>query len=301
LGRLGVPISKLLPDIFKVPRLATDPSSPLIYSGSLLQMSDITMLPVHKKEVKREGEKGVKLYGAFGSYAVIQSLVVLPPENSYKFLWRPTSELLIWVGSVSSADDLDTLLSVFESTAFGAARLSGKQIRTLVTLDDVVGLVREGTLVSQLCMDDISSELITTAEDNTMVEALHLMFKARVRRLFLDDQPGKFVSDRSILALLFSPYMLKVARDSPEKWLEASVRELPKREASSVLATDSLMEGTRPLGHWPDDCLLTDNNRVVTRWDIVMKSWKRDLELAPAIKVEPNLRNGVIPRERGSP
>jgi hypothetical protein len=293
--RLQATIMEAFPNAFRMPRAVTDPNSPLIYSGSLLQLSDIHMLPVQKKEVTKKSEGGHTLYGVFGSYAVIQSVIVLPPDESYKFLWTPTREFLVWVGSVSAKDDLDTLLAVFERTGFGAARLSGRQIRTLITLDDVVTLVREGRLVSDLRLDEISSEPMTVPGDVPLVDALQMMFKARVRRLFLDEDQERFVSDRSALSLLFSPFMLKLARDTPEKWLRLAVKDLPRRRASLIDPKSSLDAAARHIGHWPDDCLLVGGKKVVTRWDIVMKPWKKGFEYSEQglteIVVEPGMRN----------
>jgi CBS domain-containing protein len=281
LGHLTALLKDIFPDQFTKPCVVTDPESPLIYSGSLLHISDVNMLPVQKKEVLKTTSAGVKLYGAFGSYGVIESLVVLQPKDSYKFLWSRTRDLLIWIASVSYRDDLDHLLSVFNDTGFGAARLAGRQGRTLITLEDVVDKVRRRELSSELDLDEISSEPFTVSKDTMLGDALHLMFEARVRRLFVDE-PTRFVSDRTILAYLFSPFMLKIAKDSPDKWLDVRIEQLPKGEAVPVRAEASLTEGATLLGSLPDDCLLTSRNRVVTRWDIVIKSWKKDLNLVAA-------------------
>jgi CBS domain-containing protein len=275
---LAARLVDVFPDIFTKPVITTDPKSPLIYSGSLLHISDVSMLPVEKKEVLKTTKTG-KLYGAFGSYAVMSGLVVLPPENSYKFLWSATENILIWIGSVSFEDDLDHVLSVFEDTGFGAARLTGRQGRTLITLENFVDKLRSRELASGLDLEQISSEPISVSKDVMLGDAIHLMFKARVRRLFVDDEPTRFVSDRTILALLFSPYMLKIARDTPSKWLDLRVDQLPKGEAAPVQPEASLAEGATLLGRQPDDCLITNKNRVVTRWDLIIKAWKKDLNL----------------------
>jgi hypothetical protein len=296
LQRLQAPISTVLPDLFKIPRITTDPNSPLIYSGSLLHVADIQMLPVEKEEIARAGKNGIKLCGAFGSYAVLQSLVILPPENSYQFLWTPTHDSLVWIGSVSSNSPFDELLHVFDSTGFGAGRVSKHEIHTLVTLEDVVNLIRIGVLTSEIKMSSISSLPMTVSGDTTLADTLQLMFKGKVRRLFLDDEPRKYVSDRSILALLFSPYMLKVARDSPAKWLDLRVNQLPKREATSISSEASLLDGARLLTQVSDDCLVTHKNRVVTRWDVVIKSWKKDLELSAAQPIKNRARERISNR-----
>lgn len=297
---MGRRLSELFPNQFTIPRVTTDPSSPLIYSGTLLHISDVNMLPVQKEEVTKTSKTGLKLYGAFGSYAVIKSLVDLPPENSYKFLWEPTHKLVVWIGSVSYEDDLDSLISTFNETGFGVARISSKQGRTLITLEDVVEKVRRGELDSELGMDSISSEPITVSKDTLLVDALQYMFKARVRRLFAEDDPKKFVSDRTILAFLFSPHMLEVAKESPSKWLDLRLDQLQENEATAVQADASLGEGAQLLGKWPDDCLLTDKNRVVTRWDIIIKPWKKNLlRVAASQKASPRLRKNTSTSRSG--
>ncbi len=273
----------------------TDPESPLIYSGSMLQFSEVHMLPVRKKEIARKGRRGEVLYAAFGSYAVLNSLMVLPPENSYQFLWTPTRDCVVWIGSVSYRDAIDDLISVFDSTGFGAARVSQGHIQAIATLGDMVGLVGSGSLRSELPTYKVSSKPLTISGDVILADALQLMFKGRIRRLFFDDDPSRFVSDRSILDLLFSPFMLKVARDSPAKWLDLRVGQIPKRVATDVPSGASLMEAASLLNPQSDDCLLTDNGRVVTRWDIVVKSWKKDLRVAPT----PRSLVSIVPERSG--
>jgi hypothetical protein len=126
-----------------------------------------------------------------------------------------------------------------------------------------------------------------------LADALHLMIEARVRRLFLEDEPMNYISDRSILALLFSPYMLEVARDSPAKWLDLRVSQLPRRRAIPVGAGASIGDGARLLSQGSDECLVTSKNRIVTRWDLVIKTWKKDLDIAAAPSLKPRARDRV--------
>ena len=84
---------------------------------------------------------------------------------------------------------------------------------------------------------------------------------------------GEFVSDRSILAFLFSPKALKVARDTPETWTDLKLSAIhhegcPVAPEAAVEDVGKMPEAGR------DVFMLSDGASLLSRWDLVMKPWK---------------------------
>jgi len=192
-------------------------------------------------------------------------------------LWGPTTNASIWIGSVSFEDPFENLLRIFELTGFGAAKAEALSTPpALVTLNEVAYLYRERKLRCSMRAKEIASQIISIAPDTALMNAMSIMCEKRVRRLFLSNRKGAFISDRNILSFLFSPKALKVARDSPESWTDVDVSSIPFMEARPVPSQSTVQEvGAMPVSG-QDVFVLADDDLVVSKWDLVMKPWKAE-------------------------
>lgn len=217
LAVLESPLSKVFPGLYSVSRPITTPDVPVIVAASMLTAYDAPMLPLTRVGSQQPVEKnGVRLYQAVGSYPIISLFLETKPSDYYKVLWNSCSTTTVWIGSMGYEEPLDKLLSIFALTGFGDARVDVEgSPPALLTLNEVVSLYRDRKLNCSLPVKDVASDAIFIDPDAMLLDALHLMREKRIRRLFLRGRKGEFVSDRSILGLLFSPRGLKAARDSP--------------------------------------------------------------------------------------
>jgi hypothetical protein len=94
-----------------------------------------------------------------------------------------------------------------------------------------------------------------------------------IRRLFVEKEQGKFISDRTLVDYMFSPQRLGVARAHPELWIDEAIEKLDTK-APGRCRTGGLDEAAKEMGSAPDDCLMTDEWRVISRWDLVVKPWR---------------------------
>ena len=85
-----------------------------------------------------------------------------------------------------------------------------------------------------LLAKDIASRTVSMDPGATLLDAMKTMDKRRIRRIFLEGRNGEFVSDRTILAALFSPKRLKMARETPESWIDAKLSNVPTAKAYPV-------------------------------------------------------------------
>ena len=273
---LDVPLSKLFPELFGIFRPAITVDVPVIVAASILADYESPILPVRKSgEPASVDKEGVKLFKAIGGQQVIRLVLKTKPEDYHKILWAPCSTIGMWLGAVEFHDELEKLLRIFEVTGFGDARVNAPvPPHGLVTLEEVVSLYRKRKLKCGLAVKEISSQAISIDPGATLIEAMRTMYDKRVRRLFLRGRSAQYVSDRSILAFLFSPRILTITKVQPESWTNASVSEVQTSTARSVSPNAKVEEVGRMAEAGQDVFMLSDGVSLISRWDLVMKPWK---------------------------
>lgn len=271
----GPSISSLLPGLFKLHRPVADGNSPLIHTGFILNNSEVQILPITKGlRPRRDRRTGLVLYGALGGYSFLEKFMKTKPKDYYGLIQTPSREIAIWIGSVDFGSPISDLLNVFDTTKFGAARVSDHDIQTVVTLADLVGAMRNHSLVSDMRVEQVGSQPVSISSDAEIGEAVKMMLKFRVRRLFPQGRTDEFISSRSVIEFMFTPERLQVARRRPEEWCAAKVSVLGTQSARVVAPGASLNEAARMIGDEPDDCLVSEGGLVISRWDLLMKPWK---------------------------
>ncbi len=273
---LDAPLSKLFPKLFDVSRPITTPDVPVIVAASILAAYGSPILPITKVgELPNVEKQGVKLFKAIGGAQVILLLVKTKPSDYYKVLWGSCTTTSMWLGAVEYHDSLEKLLRIFELTGFGDARVNASAPpHALVTLDEVVSLYGEHKLRCSLGAKDVASRTISIDPDTILIQAMRTMCEKRVRRLFLQGKKGEFVSDRGILAFLFSPRGLKVARDSPDSWTDMKVSEVETAKAHFISPEAKVEDVGGMVEPGRDVFMLSDGNSLLSKWDLVMKPWK---------------------------
>jgi hypothetical protein len=215
----------------------------------------------------------VTLYPAFGGYGVLKALADSDPSEHYKTLWRRSAEVPTWIGSCDYQQPLDDILQVYSETKFGAARVTRGEKQALITLSDVVGLIREGALSARMSTGEVDSVPVPVSKNEPVINAIRQMVALNVRRLFLEKGQGRFISDRTIIDRIFSPQRLEVARDHTELWLSETVEKVAAKTPTPC-ATGSLDAAAKAMGPAPDDCLMTEEFHLISRWDLVVKPWR---------------------------
>ncbi len=243
----------------------------------MLHISDVQMLPVEGGELAHYHEKAkIKLYAAIGGYSVLDKIMVTDPADYQKLLWRPCKEVIAWIGSTDYDKEFESLFKIFEVTRFGDTIIDrGEDTHALLTLTDLVDLLRQGIITSNVTAEEISSKSVSIPGDTPLIEAIKIMFQKRIRRLFIDNRVRdfEFISSRKIISFLFSPERLQVAKDNPERWLDANVSDVDLKRAEIVDDNYTANKVSRLIGTDLEDCLVTLKGRnVVTRWDLIIKA-----------------------------
>ena len=272
-------ISELLPNIFEADPPTIQGNDPVVLTASYIKNIDVHFLPARGPSRRLE-LTDVTLHPAYGSYGILKRIVDSKPTDYYKTLWSKSAEVPIWIGSCRSEQPFDDILQAFSGTRFGGARVTHGVHEALVTLGDAVGLISEGKLSAKMSTDEVGSIPIAISKDKPIIEAIRKMVSQNIRRLFVEKEQGKFISDRTLIDYMFSPQRLGVARDHPELWIDESIEKLGTKTPGRCRA-GSLDEAAKAIGQAPDDCLMTDEWRVISRWDIVVKPWRAERLAAP--------------------
>jgi CBS domain-containing protein len=217
----------------------------------------------------------VKLFKAIGGQQAISLVVKTKSKDRYRVLWDSCITTSMWLGALEYDDTLENLLRVFELTGFGDARVNARAPpHALLTLEEVVGLYRERRLSCTMGVKEVASRAIFIDPETSLIEAMTTMCDKRVRRLFLKGQKGEFISDRGVLAFLFSPKALSTAREQPELWTDVKVSEVQSGTAVDISPNSTVQEVGREVEGARSVFMLSDGVSLVSRWDLVMKPWK---------------------------
>lgn len=273
---LDAPLSKLFPGLFSIPRPIVTAEVPVIVAASILSAYEFPIVPLTKAGLPEEvREKEVKLFKAIGGQQIIRLMTENEPRDYAEVLWNPCITASMWLGALEFDDSLEKLLRIFELTGFGDARVNNSvPPHALITLDELLSLYRERKLKCKLEVAEVASRVIFEDPDTGLMEAMRTMCEKRIRRLFLRGQDGVFVTDRNILAFLFSPKSLAVAKTAPESWTDVSISSIPSMKATFVSPQSNVEEvGRMPEAH-NGVFLLSDGAALVSRWDLVVKPWK---------------------------
>ena len=274
MGAIAKRISELLPGLFEVDPPTVNGDDPVILTGSLLKHNDVHFLQAGEKIPRlRIGTEGVTLYPAFGGYGILKKIADSDPGSYYQTLWTKSADVPVFIGSREFEDSFDTVLEAFSVTKFGGARVTHGAQEAFVTLEDSVRLVGERKLSTNMLAGEVSSIPVAIAGDSPVVDAVRKMISENIRRLFIQGGKGKYISDRTVIDFLFSKKRLEAARDRPETWLDGKVSDLEAKSPGECGSGD-LDLAADVIGPAPDDCLLTDELRVVSRWDIIVKPWR---------------------------
>jgi hypothetical protein len=289
----GPSIASLMPNLFRLHRPTVDGNSPIIHTSLTLD-NEVQILPVSSGlKPLRDRETGLVLYGALGGYSFLERLVRTRPEDYLDFLQTPSREIAVWIGSVDFCSPVGDLLHAFEVTKFGAAHVSNHAMHTVATLADLVGVMRDNSLVSDMHVEQVGSRRVSVSPNASIREAVETMIRVRARRLFLQGHSSEFVSSRSVIEFMFTPDRLRVVRRKPSQWCNAEVSLLNTRSARVVTPGSSLNEASRMIGDEPDDCLVTEGGLVVSRWDLLMKPWKLG-HLSPCVNSTSSRRRATL-------
>jgi len=267
-------ISELLPSIFEADPPSILGDDPVVLTASFIKNIDVHFLPAGGQRPPLRFElANVTLHPAYGSYGILKKIVDSEPKGYYQTLWSKSADVPIWIGSCKFERPFDDILQAFSETKFGGARVTHGVQEALVTLGDAVGLIGEGKLSARMSTDDVGSVPIAISRDRPIIEAIRKMVSHNIRRLFVEKEQGKFISDRTLIGYMFSPQRLGIARDHPELWIDEAIAKLDTRTPGRC-RTGSLDEAAKEMGSAPDDCLMTDKWRVISRWDLVVKPWR---------------------------
>jgi CBS domain-containing protein len=244
---------------------------PVVLTASYIKNIEVHLLPGGRKIPQKKPELSrFPLHPAFGGYGILKRVVESEPKEYYKTLWSKSAEVPIWIASCKYEAPFDDILEAYSETKIGGARVTKGHHEALITLEDAVGLISSGRLSTNMTTAEVGSVPVTISKEEPIIGAIREMVSKNIRRLFVDE---KFISDRTVIDYMFDPVRLGIARDHPERWIEGTVAELGTKSPGSC-KSGSLDEAAKEIGDAPDDCLLTDDRRVISRWDIVMKPWR---------------------------
>jgi CBS domain-containing protein len=263
-------ISTAFPHILDRQYPSVRPDYPLLTILYLLRIKEIDAVPIAYPDERVDR-------GVFG-YSSLPRLMAKGPEGFARLLEEPCERASQELASVAVNEDLGSLLDAFASRRLGFALVHGvgaaRRRRSFVSLTDFLGLYGRSIVSTELLIKDVATPIFSMHRTASIRSALQAMFRHGHRRVFISER--EFVSDRSVMEYVFSPFILEqIGWDPRRDVLAAPIDTLQKVAPLVAGPHTSLRTAALKLKRDRGQCLVVGGDRVATPWDVVMKPWMK--------------------------
>lgn len=264
ISALDSTISDTTPHIFKRPILSVIPSDSLLQVGTFLAIGPQIYVD---GLVVFDGSEPV---GRIGGSHIIQHIL----QHERDWFHFTASDIMSHESSVVDASKpLTVALDIFWRTRFAFVPVGiGGKVMTTLSLRDILRAV---DFKVDLPAEKLASQLVSVDHMTTLRSALELMLTRGIRNLVVTNgqESLRLLNDRKILEFLLS-HEGRLTTAGPNGLDSVRVNQLDllnprylKKEASARIAAGYLSEISTP-------CLLFEENKIITPWDIVMKGMR---------------------------
>ncbi len=259
---------KSMPVVFNRTWPAIDPETQLLLALKLLRSHHIDALPVTQRETKK-----VRF---ISGYSCLNELVHTIPSDYGKFLGHSCNDVSLELPTVSANEGIGALLQVYSRTQFGFAwvETGDAQLGAFIRLGDLISLYGSGTFRTELTIESVASrDIFSLEEDTNLKSAIEEMIKRKKRRVFLT-RNQKVISDRQIIACLFSEPRLSTILADYSKLLDGKLKDVPAEVPTRLKPHLTVNEAAPLLLDGPGVALCDVG--LITPWDLIIKPWERN-------------------------
>lgn len=260
---LQLSLRSALPNISEKAQPVLDPTTSVLAAVSLLAFHEIDAIPL----AFQTGTWDRVVSG----YSSLARFMVLGPESFRSFLEKPCEDASEEFLSVSVDCAVEHVLETFMKGRLALARVDDREGTVgVVSLNDILGLYRDGAVRSELRARDVASPIFSMPPSASIRLALRAMLRGGYRRVFISDRA--FISDRSIIANVFRPAGLNAMTSGGRDTFEAPLGKLEASDAETI-SPDATMDAAASALMSRRGLALVCDRGVVTPWDVVMKPW----------------------------
>jgi CBS domain-containing protein len=226
-------------------------------------------------------DKG-KVVGAVYGYQLVSYLMGRPNEEILKRLRQPIGNVMDRLGlfqipSLSHKDGVDSILKSIAENKFGDVALTdddGHPIGIL-SLSKIIPCLALRKMKAPMKVRDVASRLKLAAEGQPLSGALRYIMKNRIRRMILKRDGDYYgLTEREIIKAFFSFQGLQsLSRDekSLQKTTLGQLVDFQSKRLPKVDGDISVHEAWGYLDGDPRACLIVDDDRIATPWDLAVK------------------------------
>jgi CBS domain-containing protein len=263
---IAPPIFSLFPWVVYRGSTAVDEDQELIDEASILAFRQVDFTPV---------VRGGTVTGIIGGREIIRVLVQIRERGVGFLLGTKATEIMDRnkVGVLGLKDSLPSLLALMSKIKFGNVCIveDGKLVAT-VSLRDVISYVAGLHIDTGLKVADLANPGITLPHDATLSQLLDQMVTNDVRRVLVKGlgRP-KVADDRMIIQYAFGEEGLTALARNYASLFDRRLEDLPLQEPGVVNGDADVAEAWRAAHAAPTACVLLDEQRILTPWDLVIR------------------------------
>jgi CBS domain-containing protein len=241
-----------------------------------------------------------KLVGAVYGYQLVSYLMSRPNGEVLKRLREPIGHVMERLGlfkipSLSYKEKYDSVLNMIAENRFGDVVLTNDEGLPIgiLSLNKIVPALALRKMKADMRVRDVASKLKLASEKQPLSDALRYIMRNRIRRMIIKRDGDYYgLTEREIIRAFFSFQGLQSLSQEAKTlhtWdlgqlIDGQARRLPRVNGDiSVHSAWEYLDGD------PRACLIVDDDRIATPWDLAVKpflegkltSQRRRMEPAP--------------------
>jgi CBS domain-containing protein len=205
-----------------------------------------------------------------------------PNDEVLKRLRQPIGDVIERLGlfqipTLSHKDRLDSILKRMAENKFGDVALTdddGHPIGIL-SLNKIIPCLALRKMKAPMKVRDVASRLKLAAEGHSLSDALHFIMKNRIRRIIIKRNSDYYgLTEREIIKAFFSFQGLQSLSQDEKTLQNSNLGQIVDGQSKRLPKVDgdiSVHEAWGYLDGDPRTCLIVDEDRIATPWDLAVK------------------------------
>jgi CBS domain-containing protein len=241
--------------------------------GALLSSWDVSSVIVT--------DKG-RVVGAVYGYQLVAYLMGRPNDEVLKRLRQPIGAVMDRLGlfqipTLSHKERLDSILKRIADNKFGDVALTddGGHAIGILSLNKIIVCLALRKMKAPMEVRDVASRLKLAGEGQSLSDALRFIMKNRIRRMIIRRNSDYYgLTEREIIKAFFSFQGLQSLSQDEKALQKSNLGQIVDRQSKRLPKVDgdiSVHEAWEHLDGDPRGCLIVDDDRIATPWDLAVK------------------------------
>jgi len=263
-------IIELMPSLRSKPLQTVNENMEFMTAGILMAFNHIYFLPVVRDS---------HLIGRFDGEHVIRVLEKIRDGGPWRLTGNRVGDICsVEVPQANPKDSLKSLLDSIVRSKFGHGCIVDQDsLMATVSLRDIAEHLSSLKIKTGVTAAQASHPIIGLPATATISQLLTTLLNKRIRRVAVDglEKTMMMADDRLVADLAFSNEGLANLGHASRTFFERQLSQLPLLQPGVISGERDVAEAWGTMYSNPAQCMIVDDNRILTLWDTVVTPYER--------------------------